>query len=61
MWVDDRTGLPIRSTFRLEVTSREASAVAEIRTAFRDYGDPVTVTIPPSTRTDQYELGCPGA
>lgn len=61
MWVDDRTGLPIRSTFRLEIASRDASVVAEIRTAFRDYGDPVTVTVPPSARTDQYELGCPGA
>jgi hypothetical protein len=60
VWVDARTGRPVESRFRIELSTGGASGVAELRTRYRGYGEPVSISLPPSTQTDQYELGCPG-
>lgn len=59
LWVDARTDRPVKSVFRIAISSGDASGTAEFTTRYRAYGEPATVSIPPSTRTDQYELGCP--
>ncbi len=60
LWVDAETGLPVKSEFVVELSTRGASATAELTTRFHRYDEPATVSLPRSTRTDQYELGCPG-
>jgi hypothetical protein len=61
LWVDPQTDRPVRTELRIEVSSSDASGVAEIETRFRDWNEPASISIPDSTRTDQHEFGCPGA
>jgi len=61
LWIDAETGLPARSVLEIELEKNGATATARAVTTFSGYGDPVNVTVPASTRTNQYELGCPGA
>lgn len=60
LWVDPQTDRPVRTELRIEISSSDASGVAEIETRLRDWNEPASVSIPESTRTDQHELGCPG-
>ena len=61
LWTDAETGLPVKSLLEIELKKNGATATARVTTTFSGYGDPVNVTVPESTRTDQHEMGCPGA
>lgn len=61
VWLDAETHRPLRTRFRFEVTQRGATATATMTTRFSEYGDPVSVEVPPEVREDALELGCPGS
>lgn len=60
VWIDDETGLPLRTRLRFTVSSREGSATARMDTRFDGYGEPVTVEVPEEALADPLEHGCPG-
>lgn len=61
LWIDAETGLPAKSLLDIELKQNGATATARATTTYSGYGDPVNVTVPSSTRTNQREFGCPGA
>ena len=60
LWVDD-DGRPVKSTVRVAARADGASGIARLDARYRDFGAPVSVTVPRPTGDDRYELGCPGS
>lgn len=60
-WIVADTGRVLETSFEFRVSEGQGSADARMSTTFGDYGDAVNVTVPTAARTDQRELGCPGA
>lgn len=59
-WLDADTSRLRRTELRFTVSDGDNTAAATMTTTFDDYGDPVSIDLPPEARTNQYELGCPG-
>ncbi|WP_435102640.1 hypothetical protein [Halarchaeum sp. P4] len=63
LWLDPETDRPVKFELRLRLSRGETTATATLTTHYRDYGAPVSVTVP-SNVTDpetQYDLGCPAS
>lgn len=60
VWLDPDTYRPLESHVRFEVSESGNTATATLRTTFSDYGDPVSIEVPPEARDDPLEMGCPG-
>lgn len=60
VWVDSETGRPVKSELSIALSAGGASGTVDVTVRYRSYDEPVNVSLPSSTRTDRYELGCPG-
>lgn len=61
--VDNRTHRPIRGSIYFEAVGDGATATVQMRTRFRDYTEPVRISIPENVTEDDFdwEGGCPGS
>lgn len=60
LWVDSETARPVKSDLHIDLSTGGASGTVDVTVRYHSYDEPVTVSLPASTRTDRYELGCPG-
>jgi len=60
LWIDPDTNRPVRSELTLEIEQRGATATAHMTVRYRDYDEPVDVSIPAAARDDPMKTGCPG-
>lgn len=61
LWIDPETDRPVKSSLRLKLSKGGANAVAHLTIRYRQYGEPVNISIPDSVSENQREMGCPGA
>ena len=61
LWLDAETERPVRSELRVVVSQDGETATATVTTEYRDYGEPVRISIPDDIRADAFRNGCPGS
>lgn len=59
-WLDAETHRVVRTRLSVAVSANGRSATATTTIRYRDYGEPVTVTVPAEARETAFETGCPG-
>ena len=59
-WIDADDERLRRTVLAFTVDGREGEVDARLETTFSGYGEDANVTLPPSVRTERFELGCPG-
>jgi hypothetical protein len=61
LWLDAETERPVRSELQVVVSRDGETATATVTTEYRDYGEPVRISIPDGVRADALRNGCPGS
>lgn len=58
-WIAAESHRLLETHLAFDVRSNDGSVEARMNTTFSRYSHPVSISLPESARTDQFELGCP--
>lgn len=60
LWIDNETDRLLRTSVAFEVTEGGNTATARMTMRYVEYGEPVSIEVPPDAHEHQWETGCPG-